>query len=222
MQAPQVGPGGADDLPLHVLARDAVGARQSGHRGVHRLGGGFKTANEVSTDSAPGRAPSEPYPEEIEAALGLKRNGVAIYQDLVTRHGFTAKYASVRRFIRKLRGDRAPGPFGVITTAPGEEVQVDYGDGPMVRDAATGKSRRVRLFALTLAYNQKAVRLLTPDSSTKTWAQCCRSSILWRHRCAARHRRVRYLRGFAKWRAVSPPICSASSRKSCGDCYVSP
>jgi len=64
-----------------------------------------KPANEVSTDSAPGRAPSasacEPYREEIEAALGLKRNAVAIYQDLVTQHGFTAKYASVRRFIRR-------------------------------------------------------------------------------------------------------------------------
>ena len=32
----------------------------------------------------------------------------------------------------------------VITTAPGEEAQVDYGDGPMVRDAATGKFRRTR------------------------------------------------------------------------------
>jgi len=134
-----------------------------------------KPANEVSTDSAPGRAPSasacEPYREEIEAALGLKRNAVAIYQDLVTQHGFTAKYASVRRFIRKLRGGRPPEPFGVITTAPGEEAQVDYGDGPMVRDAATGKYRRVRLFVLTLAYSRKAVRLLTPHSSTKTWAQ---------------------------------------------------
>jgi len=69
-----------------------------------------KPANEVSTDSAPGRSPSasacEPYREQIEAALALKRNAVAIYQDLVTQHGFTAKYASVRRFIRKLRGDR--------------------------------------------------------------------------------------------------------------------
>ena len=54
-----------------------------------------KPANEVSTDSAPGRAPSasacEPYREEIEAALGLKRNAIAIYQDLVTQHGFAAK-----------------------------------------------------------------------------------------------------------------------------------
>lgn len=66
-------------------------------------------------------------------------NAVTIYQNLVTRHGFMGKYASVRRFVRTLRGDRAPEPFGVITTAPGEEAHVDYGDGPMVRDPATGK-----------------------------------------------------------------------------------
>jgi hypothetical protein len=34
----------------------------------------------------------------------------------------------------------------VIHTAPGEEAQVDYGDGPMVRDPKTGKYRRTRLF----------------------------------------------------------------------------
>jgi len=36
----------------------------------------------------------------------------------------------------------------VITTAPGEEAQVDYGEGPMVRNRETGKYRRTRLFAL--------------------------------------------------------------------------
>ena len=41
----------------------------------------------------------------------------------------------------------------VITTAPGEEGQVDYGEGPMVRDPDTGKYRRTRLFVLTLGYS---------------------------------------------------------------------
>jgi hypothetical protein len=36
----------------------------------------------------------------IVAALGLGRNAVAIYQDLVTAHGFDAKYASVRAALR--------------------------------------------------------------------------------------------------------------------------
>ena len=35
-----------------------------------------------------------------------------------------------------------------------EEAQVDYGDGPMVRDPQTGKYRRTRLFVLTLVQSQ--------------------------------------------------------------------
>ena len=59
----------------------------------------------------------------------------------------------------------------MITTAPGEEGQVDYGDGPMVRHPQTGKYRRTRLFVLTLGYSRKAVRLLVWHSSTQVWAE---------------------------------------------------
>ena len=59
----------------------------------------------------------------------------------------------------------------MILTAPGEEGQVDYGSGPMVRDPQSGKYRRTRLFVLTLGYSRKAVRLLTFRSSTCIWAE---------------------------------------------------
>src|SRR3989475_9451699 len=140
----------------------------------------------VSTDSAtaplaaptlprPGRSPAasacEPYRELIAAALARGRNAMAIWQDLVDAHGFPAGYASVRRFARQLRGATAPEAHAVIQTAPGEEGQVDYGDGPMVRHPATGKYRRTRLFLLTLGYSRKSVRLLTWQSSSRIWAE---------------------------------------------------
>ena len=59
----------------------------------------------------------------------------------------------------------------VIETAPGEEAQVDYGSGPMVRDPQTGKYRRTRLFVLTLGYSRKSVRLLVFRSSARIWAE---------------------------------------------------
>jgi hypothetical protein len=59
----------------------------------------------------------------------------------------------------------------VIITAPGEECQVDYGTGPMVRDPQTGKYRRTRLFVLTLGCSRKAVRLLSFRSSSHIWAE---------------------------------------------------
>jgi transposase len=136
------------------------------------------TTAEVSTDPgspAPTRAPSasacEIYRAVITEALGRGRNAMAIWQDLVDDHGCTAKYASVRRFVHKLRGTPPIEARVVITTAPGEEGQVDYGEGPMVRDPATGKYRRTRLFVLTLGYSRKCVRLLTWRSSAQIWAE---------------------------------------------------
>jgi transposase len=96
---------------------------------------------------------------------------MAIWQDLVDDHGFTARYASVRRFVATLRGIRPTEARVIITTPPGEEGQVDYGDGPMVRWAATGKYRRTRLFVFTLAHSRKAVRLLTWRSSAQIWCE---------------------------------------------------
>jgi len=123
----------------------------------------------------PSRSPSasacEPYREIIESAIAKGRNAMAIFQDLVDGHGFAGKYASVKRFVRKLRGPTAPEARVVIETAPGEEAQVDYGTGPMVRDPNTGRYQRTRLFVLTLGHSRKAVRILVFRSSTRIWAE---------------------------------------------------
>jgi transposase len=113
----------------------------------------------------------EPYREAIELGMSRGRNAMAIWQDLVEGHGFTAGYQSVKRFIQKLRGSTTPEARVVIQTAPGEEAQVDYGSRPMVRDPDSGKYRRTRLFVLTLRHSRKSVRLLVFDSSTRVWAE---------------------------------------------------
>src|SRR5216683_1834568 len=113
----------------------------------------------------------EPYREIIELGLSRDRNARAIWQDLVSDYGFRGGYQSVRRFAYKLRGAQVPPARAVILTAPGEEGQVDYGSGPMVREAKSSKYRRTRLFVLTLGYSRKAVRLLVFRSSTRIWAE---------------------------------------------------
>src|SRR3990170_5318623 len=123
----------------------------------------------------PGPTPSssicEPFRETIELGLRRGRNAVAIWQDLVTGHGFSGAYNTVKRFVRKLHGSEPPEAAGIILTGPGEESQVDYGTGPMVRDPQTGKYRRTRLFVMTLGYSRKAVRLLVFRSSSQVWAE---------------------------------------------------
>jgi transposase len=148
-----------------------------------------KPANELTTDFGveleaetagtaelqPGRSPSasacEAYREVIELGLSRGRNAMAIWQDLVDANGFAAGYQSVRRFVWKLQASRSPEACAVIETAAGEEAQVDYGEGPMVRDPQNGKYRRTRLFVLTLGYSRKSVRLLVFRSSSQIWAE---------------------------------------------------
>jgi transposase len=114
---------------------------------------------------------SEAYRELIELELTRGRNAMGIYQDLVDGHGFTSSYQSVQRFVRKLRGAVSPDARVIIETRPGEECQVDYGTGPMVRDPDSGKYRRTRLFVMTLGCSRKCVCLLTFRSSSRVWAE---------------------------------------------------
>jgi len=122
----------------------------------------------------PGCGPAsscEPYRELIALELERDRNAMGIWQDLVDRHGFAGGYQSVRRFVRNLHGAATPEARAIIETKLGEEAQVDYGTGPMVRDPESGKYRRTRLFVLTLGRSRKSVRLLVFRSSARVWAE---------------------------------------------------
>ena len=145
-----------------------------------------KPATEVTTDSGPPERPAEPTPyshrkrsvsncepyrDVIELGLNRGRNAMAIWQDLVTEHGFERGYQSVKRFVNKLRPAELLQARPMIVTAPGEEAQVDYGTGPMVHEPQSGKYRRTRLFVMTLGYSRKSVRLLVFRSSSRVWAE---------------------------------------------------
>jgi transposase len=102
-----------------------------------------KTGRVVPSDPFPPSASvCEAYRELIEQDLARGRNSKAIWQDLVSDHGFAGGDQAVKRFVRKLRGPRLPEAAGIILTPMGEEAQVDYGSGPMVREPQSGKYRR--------------------------------------------------------------------------------
>jgi transposase len=113
----------------------------------------------------------EPFREAIELGLSRGRDATAIWQDLIVENGFDGGYQTVKRYVRKLRGNQPLQPRAVIVTGPGEESQVDYGTGPMVRDPQTRKYRRTRLFVMVLGCSRKAARFLTFRSSSRIWAE---------------------------------------------------
>ncbi|MCD6295436.1 MAG: IS21 family transposase [Deltaproteobacteria bacterium] len=115
------------------------------------------------------RSACEPHRKWIEQQVRLGRNAMAIYQDLVERFNFDHKYNSVKRFVRGLKY-KAPEHFDRLEFLPGEEAQVDYGQGAMTL-YKSGKYRRPRLFVMTLKYSRRSFRKVVWKSSQETWAR---------------------------------------------------
>lgn len=104
----------------------------------------------------------------VEVAKG--RNAMSIYQDLVELFGFTNCYNSVKRYVRGLKR-KDPEQYDRLDFLPGEEAQVDYGEGAFTLHPKNGKRRRPRLFVMTLRYSRRSFRKVVWNSSQETWAK---------------------------------------------------
>ncbi len=112
----------------------------------------------------------EPHCLLIQAQLRLYRNFPAIYQDLVDQFGFSASYNSVKRFAATLV-EQDPQQFDRLEFAPGEEVQVDYGEGALTLVPGSARYRKPRLFVMTLRFSRRSFRRVVWKSSKEVWAQ---------------------------------------------------
>ena len=112
----------------------------------------------------------EVHRDFIQAQLLLRRNATAIYQDLVDAHGFTAAYNSVKRFVHNLR-KKAPEQFDRLSFLPGEEMQVDYGEGAPTLVPGTERYKKPRLFVATLRHSRRSFRRVVWKSGQHLWAQ---------------------------------------------------
>jgi hypothetical protein len=83
-------------------------------------GFGVKLSDSERKSPKPVASPSfcEPFREAIELGLSRGRHAMAIWQDLVYVRGFGGGYQTVKRFVRKLRGNQPAQPRAVILTAP--------------------------------------------------------------------------------------------------------
>ena len=116
------------------------------------------------------RSACEHHRPWIEEQVRLGRNAVSIYQDLVERFAFEHKYNSVKRFCRALRR-KNPVQYDRLEFSPGEEAQVDYGQGALTLKPGTNTYRRPRLFVMTLKYSRRCFRKVVWQSSQVTWAK---------------------------------------------------
>lgn len=99
------------------------------------------------------RSACEPFRAFIESVLAQGLSAQRLYQDLRSEHGFAGGYDAVELFVWAL-GAAMTLPFRRMEMAPGEEVQVDYGQGAWVIEP-DGTRYRPHLLRLVLSASRK-------------------------------------------------------------------
>ena len=94
----------------------------------------------------------EPFEPLIQEGLDRGLSAQRIYQDLVSEQKFEGSYSSVKRFVRRLDQAR-PLPFRRMESAPGQEAQVDFGQGAWVVEE--GRRRRPHVLRVILSCSRK-------------------------------------------------------------------
>jgi transposase len=101
--------------------------------------------------------------EKLELGLSVQR----IFQDLGEDYAYGHSYESVKRYVRTLAPRRRA--VGVMYTAPGEEAQVDFFQGPPTLDRATGQWRRPWVFRMTLCHSRHGYEEAVWDQKLDTF-----------------------------------------------------
>ena len=161
-------------IHLRAYASDRQVARDTGfnRRTVKRyrqwaqeqglLEGGMPSMEELQkhlANSLPERTPPqnlsslENYREQIEKWVKANVEIAAMRQRLMER-GYTGSYASVWRFVSKLKGCQQEEVTVRVETKPGEEAQVDFGYAGRMIDPASGKLRKTWAFVMTLSWSR--------------------------------------------------------------------
>ena len=133
---------------------------------AERLGHSRKTVRKALEHSQPPgyqrtqepvRAVIDPVKHIIEAWLEedtkrprkQRHTGERIWQRLCDEHGFTGSASAVRRYVAELRETKGE-VFFPLSFDPGEEAQVDWGEGQIIQN---GVVRKVFLFCMRMCHS---------------------------------------------------------------------
>jgi transposase len=118
----------------------------------------------------PPRIPSsvEPYQEVVQRLVDQGVEMAAIFQRLSNDYRYRGSYSAVRRFVHHLY-PAEPEAVVRVHTAPGEELQVDFGGVGWLFDPASGRLRPAYAFVATLGYSRHQYAELVFDQKIPTW-----------------------------------------------------
>ncbi len=159
-QGPESGPILSADGPAEPIGELPAGSGASGGEPA-----AVRRPAQVTT-----RSRCEPHREFIAGEVAKGRPSVAIYEDMVEHRGYEGALDSVKRFVRSLRAVD-PKVFCRFETEPGQEAQVDYGEGAPTRHPRTGRYAIPDLFIFTLGFSRYGYQEVAWDQSQQTWCE---------------------------------------------------
>lgn len=134
-----------------------------------------KCTGEVTPGNRKAKSACEGHREEIELKAREGLSAQRIYQDLVAERGFAASYQSVKRFVAGIRV-KDPQQVWRMESAPGEEVQVDFGMGAMIEEEE-GRRRRSWVLRAVLSYSRKGYSEAVFRQDTETFLRCLENAL---------------------------------------------
>ena len=121
------------------------------------------------TNTADSKSKASVYHDKIHEKLRNGQQARSIYQDLVIEDAFDGSYDSVKRYVRKIKASH-PKLYARIEMPPGEEAQVDFGEGaPTLKD---GKYKKPWLFIMTLSCSRKSYEECVWTQDVETFIRC--------------------------------------------------
>lgn len=101
----------------------------------------------------------EPYEEEVKELITTPRNPMkpkTAYECIRERYGLKGSYETFKIFcrVRNIRKTSRKVPIR-IETAPGEEIQIDYGKAGLKNDKITEKNRVVHGYIMQMCHSRK-------------------------------------------------------------------
>lgn len=118
----------------------------------------------------------KPWQDEIRNWHEEGVVGTTIYRALVRKYGFSGSYATVNRFLKRLK---RPKVTTVLDFKPAESAQVDFGQGPKITDAITGEVVKTWIFAMVLSWSRHLYAELVLNQKVETWLMCHRRAFEW-------------------------------------------
>jgi len=110
----------------------------------------------------------EPYQDMVQRLIDQGVEMTAIFQRLRENHGYTGSYSAIRRYVHRVN-PHTPEAIVRVHTAPGEELQVDFGSVGPLYDPLQGCRRPAYVFVATLCYSRHQYAELVFDQKTPTW-----------------------------------------------------